>query len=60
MSHARFGYARAGPSGVKFFEEVVVRPDVSEPEDDGEGLEPGLDDEHRSFLNFLNDRRRKV
>ena len=50
----------AGPSGVKIFKEAVARPDGSNPEDDGEGLEPGLDDEPGSLLDFLNDQRRRV
>jgi len=56
----RFGSARVGPSGVKFLEEPVVGPDSSDPDDDGEGLEPGLDDEPEFLLDFLNDRRRRV
>ena len=36
----------------------MMRPDNSNPEDDGERLKPGLDDEHGSLLDFLNDRRR--
>ena len=33
----------------------MARPDGSDSKDDGEGLEPGLDDESRSLLDFLND-----
>ena len=50
----RFGSIRSGPLGVKFLEEAVAEPDGSNPEDDGEGLKSGLDDEPRSLLNFLN------
>ena len=43
MPHAHFGSVGAGPSSVKLFEEAVARPGRSDPEDDGEGLEWGLD-----------------
>jgi len=48
------------PKVLKFLEKVAARPDVSNHEDDGEGFELGLDDEPRSLLDFLNDRRRRV
>ena len=41
---------------MKFLKVALVRPDGSNPKDDGEGLESGLDNELRSLLDFLNDR----
>ena len=37
MSRACLGFARAGPSGVKFLEELGLRPEGSDPKDDDEG-----------------------
>ena len=46
--------------GCEVLDEVAARPDGSDPEDDGDGFEPDLEDETRSLLDFLNARRRRV